>query len=636
MAEILGAVAITVENLEMAYGEQKVLDKANLTIHEGDRIGLVGANGCGKSTFMKILAGDEEADGGETTSRKGLRIGYLPQEFTLDENATAYENVLEGVKHIAGLIEEYENLPHDSNKAHHLENEINRLDGWNLDYRIDMAMTKLKCPPKEAAVSTLSGGEKRRVALAKALVSEPELLILDEPTNHLDTESIDWLEEYMLNYPGACLFVTHDRYFLDRVTTRIVELNRGSFQAFKGNYSNYLKEKAEQVEREEITENKRQNFLKKELEWVRRGPKARTTKAQYRVDRYYETAAMDAPEKDQNVELIIPPAKRMGNRVVDLIDVGMSFGERCLFEHLSMEIQPGAKIGIIGANGVGKSTLIKTILGMNKPTSGSVEISTNTQFNYIDQERLILNDENTVLEEIGEGYDHIMLGEEQISIWGYLKRFLFADERIRTKVGRLSGGERARLLLAKILKRGGNFIVLDEPTNDLDLSTLRMLEDALLSFTGCVLLVSHDRYFLNRVCTEILAFEKEGCLTCNVGNYDYYMSKRADLLKGKTGKQQAKNDKRPNKNNAPSQDSSRPRKLKFKEQQELDTMEENIMTLEGEIEKLHSLFSAPDFFKEPQDKVKNTQKKLNDAEAKRDQMYVRWGELESIKNGKAK
>ena len=625
MAEVLGAVSITADELEMAYGEQIILDKATLTIHEGERVGLVGRNGCGKSTFMKLLCGEEVADGGNVNRKKGLRIGYLPQEFTLDENVNVYDNILQGVEHITSMIAEYESLPHDSNKAHDLEEAITHCDGWSLDYKIETVMTALKAPDKDSAITNLSGGEKRRVALAKALISEPDLIILDEPTNHLDTESIEWLEGYMNSYNGACLFVTHDRYFLDRISSRIVELNRGVFQSYKGNYSNYLIAKAEQSEREGVSEHKRQRFLKKELEWVRRSPKARSTKSQSRVDRFNDVASQSAPEADLNVDLIIPPAARLGNRVVDLVDTSMSFGDKVLFKNLNLEFQPGAKIGIVGPNGVGKSTLIKLILGQLNPVEGKVEISQNTKFNYIDQERLTLNDDNTVVEEIGEGYDFIMLGEERISIWGYLKRFMFSDERIRTKVGRLSGGERARLLLAKVLKRGGNFIVLDEPTNDLDLSTLRLLEDALVGFGGCVLLVSHDRYFLNRVCTGILAFE-DNSVEYSVGNYDYYMAKQAELRAAKVEEQKIKNDTRKRDNNSG-------RKLKWKEEQELDSIEDKIMTLEDKIEAAQAHFMNPDFFKEPADVVRVAQEKVDALEVKKNVMYARWEELEAIKNG---
>ena len=628
MAEVTNGVALSVHDLEMAYGDQIILDKAALTIHEGERVALVGRNGCGKSTFMKILANVEEPDSGDVTRKKGLRVGYLPQEFALDEGMTVVENIRQGVHHIIQMVTEYESLPHNAPKAVELEEAINQADGWNIDYKIDTVISALKCPAKERIIEKLSGGEKRRVALAKTLISAPDFLILDEPTNHLDTSAIEWLEGVMQAYKGTCLFVTHDRYFLDRVVTRIVELSRGHFESFKEGYADYLETKAELIQLEEIAEGKRQQFLKKELEWVRRGPKARTTKAQFRVNRYYHTAAQKAPEKELNIELVIPPAMRLGNRVVDIKNVTMSYGDRILFKNFTFEFEPGAKIGVIGPNGVGKTTLIKTVIGQVQPTKGTVEISQNTQFNIIDQERLTLNNENTVVEEIGEGKDHVILGNERISVWGYLKRFLFSDERIRTKVERLSGGERARLLLAKILKRGGNVIVLDEPTNDLDLSTLRLLEEALIGFKGCVLLVSHDRYFLNRVCTGILAFEKNAHITYHVGNYDYYMSKRSGFL---AENRQAKEPKR----EAQIRRKTRAQKLKWKEERELESMEETIMHVEEEIEHIQTLFMAPEFFKQPHEIVKETQEKLNAAQSKRDALYSRWEELEAIKNGDA-
>ena len=627
MRELKKTVIIAAEDLELAYGDQSVLDKATLSIHEGERVGLVGRNGCGKSTFMKILAQIEEPSEGLVTRKKGLRTGFLSQEFTLDQSANVSENIKQGADHIIRMITEYESLPQNSPKAHQLEETINYLDGWNLDQKIASLISALKCPPQNTNIKSLSGGEKRRVALAKTLVSEPDFLLLDEPTNHLDIASIEWLEGFMGTYRGTCLLVTHDRYFLDRISTRFVELSRGKFQSFKGDYANYLKAKAEIVEREEIAEGKRQKFLKKELEWVRRGPKARTTKSQFRVDRYYDLESQKAPEQDLDIDLIIPPAARMGNRVVDITKAKMEYDNKILFENFSYEMKPGAKLGIVGPNGVGKTTLIKILTGQIQPVSGTIEISSNTQFNVIDQERLTLNDDKTVVEEIGEGYDYVMLGEERISIWGYLKRFLFTDERIRTKVGRLSGGERARLLLAKILKNGGNFIVLDEPTNDLDLSTLRLLEEAVIGFKGCVLLVSHDRYFLNRVCTGILAFEKGRHITYHEGNYDYYMSKRAEFLVG--GKEGT-----PASNSKIVGDRPKPkiRKLKWKEERELETIEEKIAAIEAQVEELQALFLDPNFYKESGPKVKETQKKLEEIQSKRDQLYARWEELEAIKN----
>ncbi len=633
MAEESAIVMASVESLEKAFGTQIILNKACLAIYEGERIGLVGSNGSGKSTFLKILAGFEQPDSGTVVRRKGIRVGFLPQEFTLDQTLNVRENVMSGASHVTELLKEYESLPHDSTRAHDIETKLNHIDGWNIENKAENIMTRLNCPPPDSPVSNLSGGEKRRVALARALVSEPELLILDEPTNHLDTSLVDWLESFMKNYKGSCIFVTHDRYFLDRVSTSILELDRGNFLSFKGNYSNYLTEKAALLEREDIEEAKRQKFLKKELEWVRRGPQARTTKSQFRVNRYYEMSSQKGPERQGDIELVIPPALRLANQVVKIENASIKFGDRTLFSDLTINIEPGQKIGIIGPNGAGKSSLLKLMTGKIQPSTGTVKISNSTVFNYIDQERMQLNDEKNVLEEIGEDKDFVMLGDEKITVWSYLRRFLFSDERIRTKVGKLSGGERARLLLAKILKRGGNFIIIDEPTNDLDLSTLRLLEDALLDFEGCVVIVSHDRYFLNRVCTDIIAFEPDGQIFCTPGDYDYYYSKRAPVLKEAALQANQEKQKAQSAPPPPPKQESSVRKLKWKEEQELNSMEDTICKVEEEIARLQSKMSEPDFYKEGAAKIKETQAELEAIEKKRDSLYARWAELEAIRNG---
>jgi ATP-binding cassette subfamily F protein uup len=625
----IGSVAVNVDGLEISFGEQLILDKAEITIHEGEAVGLVGRNGCGKSTFLKILAGEEKADSGNLSFKRGIRVGYLSQEFTLDEDLTVYQNISKGAEYIHELLNKYENQSlHTSADFFEIENEIQRLNAWDLETDIKKLITVLKTPNKDSMITNLSGGEKRRVALAKALIAKPDLLILDEPTNHLDTDSIEWLEGYLTNYSGACIFVTHDRYFLDRICSRIVELNRGKLKGYKGNYSDYLVSKAEEAEVEEVLEHKRQRFLKKEVEWIRRSPKARTTKSQSRIDRYNDTLAQGAMEKEADVDLIIPPAERLGNRIVELNDIALSYGDKKLFEGFSFEFMAGNKIGIVGSNGVGKSSLIKIIFDKLAPTEGSVYISDNTVFNYIDQERIMLDDEKTVVEEVGEGYDYVQLGEERISIWGYLKRFLFVDERIKTKVGRLSGGERARLLLAKSLKQGGNFLVLDEPTNDLDLQTLRLLEEALVAFDGIVLVVSHDRYFLNRVCNGIFSFEN-GNVNYQLGNYDYYMSKKNtsdDSAANKTLSTEKKKVK--------VKDSvKKVRKLKWKEERELEGIEQEILEFEDKISLLEAEFNSPDFFKQAADLIAKKQAEFNDLQGVVEKKYARWEELEAIKSG---
>lgn len=637
--QVMEQVAFSAESLDISFSDKLILDKASLTVHDREVIGLVGRNGCGKSTFLRILAGEEENFSGKVLRRRNLVTGYLPQDFDLDPEKNIYENILDGMPHIVALMEEYESLPADSSKSHILEERINHFDAWNIEYKIDTFLTALKIPPKESPVTHLSGGEKRRIALARALIPNPDLLLLDEPTNHLDTESIEWLEKRIKNYKGACICVTHDRYFLDKVASGMVELFRGTFQSYTGNYSDFLKAKTIQMEREEILEGKRKQFLKKELEWMRKGAKARTTKAQFRVNRYYDAAAQDALEREGDIDLIIPAPPRLGNKIVDLKGVGISYGERTLFENFSIEFAAGDKIGVLGRNGVGKTTLLKIMTGKLKPDSGSVDIRDTVAFNFIDQERVVLNDEKTVLEEIGEGKDFIQLGSSQITIWGYLKRFLFTDERIKTKVGWLSGGERSRLMLAKILKQGGNFLILDEPTNDLDLSTLRVLEEALMNFPGCLVVVSHDRYFLNRVCNSILSFEEDGSIHAQLGNYDDYLAKRDALVPvlKPFGKEHSINDanasaseKSTSRDSRNNPDTPKPRKMTWKEKIELEGMEERIMELETEKEEIEAFFSNPDFYKVDPAELAERQSRLEELATLLDSLYARWEELESI------
>jgi ATP-binding cassette subfamily F protein uup len=629
MAKQSDKVAFSVENIEVSFSDQLILDSASLTVHDGESIGMVGRNGCGKSTFLKILAGKEDHYSGNIIRRRGLVTGFLPQEFDLDSTKNIYDNILDGLPHIVKLLKEYDELPADSDRSHILEEQITHFDAWNLDYKIDTFLDALKIPPKDSDITNLSGGEKRRIALARALIANPDLLLLDEPTNHLDTESIEWLERFIKNYKGACIFVTHDRAFLDNVSNYILELARGKFQSYSGNYSDFLQAKAEQIEMEEVLEHKRERFLKKELQWIRKGAKARTTKAQFRVNRYYDAAAQEAPEHEEDIELVIPPPPYIGNKVVQLEKVSMKFGDRELFSNFSLDFKVGDKIGVLGRNGVGKTTLLKIITGALKPTSGGVEISDNVTFNYVDQERIALNDENSVLEEIGEGYDFIQLGRDKISIWAYLKRFLFSDDRIKTKVGWLSGGERSRLMLAKILKHGGNFIILDEPTNDLDLPTLRILEEALINFPGCVMIVSHDRSFLNRVCNNILAFENSGELNCTLGNYDEYMARQRT-------KQQVSSEKRSKVQKRDkaekTKESSVKQKLTWKEKIELEGMEDRIMEIEEKKEALEQRFAEPDFYKTPPDETSKMQQELNECGKLLKELYQRWEFLEQYSN----
>jgi ATP-binding cassette subfamily F protein uup len=612
--------------LTVRYGPHLVLDRATIAVEEGERIGLVGRNGSGKSTFLRIASGDLEPDSGQFTRRRDLITGYLPQIFALDDAATVETNIRNGAQRVLELLAEYEATPAESHHAATLLDQINHHDGWSLDHRIGSLATNLHAPPLERLVGTLSGGEKRRVALCRALIAQPDFLILDEPTNHLDTESIEWLEDFLKRYPGACLFVTHDRYFLDRIATRILELSRGAFVNYDGSYNDYLLAKAEREAAEARVEHKRQMFLKHELEWVRRGPSARRTKSVDRIERYFEEAAKGPPEQEIAVELIIPPASKLANRVITLTNVGMELGGRLLFDYVNLDLAAGQRLGVVGRNGLGKSTLLKNIMGELTPTHGKVEIGARTQINYVDQNRLALDDDKTVWEEVGGGSEHVRLGEESITLRSYLRRFLFTEDRINTKISQLSGGERSRILLAKILKRGGNVLILDEPTNDLDLATLRLLEEALLFFGGAVIVVSHDRYFLNRVCTDTLAFEGDGVVTLNAGNYEYYREKKAARAsKGAFNVASKPAD------TAASRRTEKARKLSYKEARELETIEADILKAEAEVKRLETDFAAPDFHEKHGHDWQALETQLKEAKERVPRLYARWEELEAIK-----
>jgi len=616
-------------DLCVKYGHHIILDDAKISITEGERIGLVGRNGAGKSTALKIIAGVEQPDSGTVSLRRDLVVGYLPQNFDLDEEKTVLENVLDGAQEIQSMIERYEEDPNGDN-AQDLLDRITALDGWSLDTRAQSLINNLHAPDRSRLVKDLSGGEKRRVALCRTLVAQPDFLILDEPTNHLDTEAIEWQEKFLANYQGTCLFVTHDRYFLDNIATSIIELAGANFISYQGNYTDYLLTRAERLENEARAEHKRQRFLTKELDWVRRRPKARGSKAKDRIDRFFEVKNQDAPEQELDVDLVIPPAGQLSNKVIDVNGVSKSYpdpasptGDKVLFSDLSFKLEPGQRLGIVGRNGLGKSTLLKVILGMVEPSTGSVEMGVKTQINYVDQSRLLLDEEKSIFEEVGQGTETVQLGDDSIGLRAYLRRFLFDDDRINTKISLLSGGERSRVLLAKILKRGGNVLVLDEPTNDLDLNTLRVLEDALGHFDGCALVVSHDRYFLNRVCTGILAFEGEGKLHYQVGNYDYYLEKKAEresIASTALGKEKKSSKK-----------ASQPPKLKWAEEKELETIEGDILEAETSLSEKEKEMANPDFYKDHPNDWKEHEEELEKRKQTVVDLYDKWERYLEIK-----
>ena len=614
---------ISANGLALAYGAAPLLEEVTLSVAPGEKVGLVGRNGCGKTSLLKILTGESAPDAGEVFRRRGLRVGYLPQEFELAGDQTVQQNIAAGAADLLDWITRYEAGRGSEEEQAELLHQIERADGWDLQSRINASAHALGAPALTTLVGPLSGGEKRRVALCRALAAQPDLLLLDEPTNHLDAESIRWLEDYLQRFAGAVIFVTHDRYFLNVIATRIIELDGGRAYSHPGNYTAYLESKAIRQQIAELSERRRQRFLKFELEWVRSGARAQRTKAQHRMRAYYQLAGLEAPPEEREMDLLIPPAAELGNTAVDLDQVSAKFGDRWLYRNLTVNLKPGQCTGVVGRNGVGKTTLLRLCLGERAPDAGTVTIGKKVKFNYIDQARMQLTQTNTVLNEVAGGGDTVMFGDQLMSARSYLRRFLFADERINEKVDHLSGGERARLMLAKVLKRGGNVIVLDEPTNDLDLPSLRMLEEALADFDGSVLVVSHDRYFLDRICDQIVAFE-EGGVYIQPGNYSYYLEKRQQRERPAAAVTE------PSPVAARSQ---RSRKLSFKEQRELTGMEAVILTAETRVAEIERTLGDPDFYATRAKEAAGLTAELEARKVEVGRLYARWAELDQISQG---
>jgi len=524
------------------YDKKAVLKDIYLSYFYGAKIGVLGLNGSGKSSLLRIMAGVDKEINGEAVLSPGYTVGYLEQEPLIDDSRTVREVVQEAVQETVALLKEFEEInakfaesmsDDEMNKLLERQGEVqeklDHLDAWDLDARLEMAMDALRCPPPDSPVKLISGGERRRVALCRLLLQKPDILLLDEPTNHLDAESVAWLEHHLQSYPGTVIAVTHDRYFLDNVAGWILELDRGQGIPFKGNYTSWLEQKQERLRSEEKSESERQKTLQRELEWIRMSPKARRAKGKARITAYESLLGQESEKRREDLEISIPPGPRLGNVVIEADGVSKAYGERVLIDDMTFKLPPGGIVGVIGPNGAGKTTLFRMITGQEKPDSGKIRIGETVALGYVDQSRT-LDPQKSIWEEIGGGADLLKIGTREVNSRAYVARFNFSGTDQQKKVGQLSGGERNRVHLAKMLKEGANVLLLDEPTNDLDVNTLRALEEALENFAGCAVLISHDRWFLDRIATHILAFEGDSKVVYFDGNYSEYEADRKTRL----------------------------------------------------------------------------------------------------------
>jgi ATP-binding cassette ChvD family protein len=525
------------------YDKKPVLKDIYLSFFYGAKIGVLGLNGSGKSSLLRIIAGVDKEYNGEVVFSKGYSVGLLEQEPKLDETKTVREIVEEGAQETVNLLKEFEEInakfaePMDDDAMSKLierqgevQEKLDAADAWDLDARLEMAMDALRCPPAETPVKNLSGGEKRRVALCRLLLQKPDILLLDEPTNHLDAESVSWLEQHLQKYEGTIIAVTHDRYFLDNVAGWILELDRGEGSPWKGNYSSWLEQKQGRLAQEQKTEDKRAKTLERELEWIRMSPKGRHAKSKARINDYEKLVASESEKRSEELEIFIPPGERLGDVVIEAHGVSKAYGDKLLFENLEFSLPPGGIVGVIGPNGAGKTTLFRLITGQEKPDAGEFKVGSTVKLGYVDQSRDSLDADKTLFDEIADGLDFVTLGKREMNARAYVSRFNFSGSDQQKRVGQLSGGERNRVHLAKMLKSGANVLLLDEPTNDLDVNTMRALEEALENFAGCAVVISHDRWFLDRIATHILAFEGDSKVEYFDGNYSEYEADRKRRL----------------------------------------------------------------------------------------------------------
>ena len=548
-----GEYIFTMQGLIKRYGRNEVLNGINLSFYHGAKIGIVGENGSGKSTLLKIMAGEDKEFEGQATPLKGSTIGFLPQEPVLDDDQTVRENVEQAFGDIKEMIKEFndisakmaepmsdDEMEKAMDKMGRLQDQIDAVDGWELDRQVEVAMDALVLPADDQKAGTLSGGEARRVALCKLLLQKPDMILLDEPTNHLDAETVQWLEDTLSNYPGNVIVSTHDRYFLDNITKWILELEIGKGIPFEGNYSSWLEQKAEILRRREKNASTLQKRLDKELQWLRETPGARRKNNKGRINEYEKLSTRKIDIEDNTLEIQIAPGPQLGEQVIEAESLAKSYGGDPIFTGLTFSVPRGAVVGLVGPNGTGKTTLFKMIVGEEQPDSGTLKLGSTVQLSYVDQHRHDLGSENTVFQEITGGTEHIEVAGKTINSRAYVGRFNFKGPDQQKKVGELSGGERNRVHLAKLLRRGGNVLLLDEPTNDLDVTTLRNLENAILDFNGCALVISHDRFFLDRICTHLLVFEGNSKVRWFEGNFEEYQEKRKQELGGKEENRRSK------------------------------------------------------------------------------------------------
>ncbi|MGA7179841.1 MAG: ATP-binding cassette domain-containing protein [Thiobacillaceae bacterium] len=628
---------LTVENLSLAFGHVPLLDHASLSIEPGERIGLIGRNGVGKSSLLRIIAGEIKADDGSVRLQSGARLAYVAQEPLFETGQTVFASVAEGLGDIRRLLIEYHDVAHRLavhegdqaallDRLHQLQTQLETGEGWHMHQRVEAVLSRLKLS-QDDVIDAVSGGTKKRVALARALVAEPDLLVLDEPTNHLDISSIQWLEELLKVFPGAVLLITHDRRFLDNVATRIVELDRGMLASFPGGFSEYRRRKAEMLNAEDLANARFDKLLAQEEVWIRKGVEARRTRNEGRVRRLEQLRRERAARRDQlgKVSLAIDAGDRSGKVVAELVNVSRSFDDKTIVRDFSCVIRRGDKVGLIGPNGAGKSTLLKLILGEMPPDSGKVRQGTKLSAAYFDQFRTQLDDEAALVDVISPGSDYVEVGGERKHVMSYLADFLFSPERARSPVKSLSGGERNRLLLARLFARPANVLVLDEPTNDLDVETLELLEELLQNYAGTVLLVSHDREFLDNVVTQVIAWDGTGHWVENAGGYEDWQRYLSSRLASRVGERASNQEQQ--KSSQPR--TRRPAKLSYKESRELGAIPGRIDALEKEQAELEAAVGAPDFYKRPAGEAHGLQARLEQIEQELETLLIKWEELES-------